>query len=187
MLKAESLKPQDILVACKLYSLEEGAVDYTYASLGRDVGLSPSEAHSSAERCRRAALLTPNNVLLRRNLRDLLVVAVPRVYYATRGGLADGTPTSVHAPVLLGKVALAQPTIVPVVWPGAGRDRGESLSPIYSTVPVACRADPLLYELMALVDVLRVGAASERAAATELLDKMMACRRGKVAASGREA
>lgn len=178
MLKAESLKPQDVLVACKLYSYEEAATDYTYFRLGKEVGLSPSEAHASVERCKRAQLLTASSAINRRNLRDLLVVAVPRIYYPTRGGLACGTLTSLFAPPLANKIAPSTTAVVPVVWPGSGRDRGESLSPVYSTVPMACAADPLLYEVLALVDVIRVGTAAEKVAAVSLLDKMLSARRG---------
>ena len=35
-------------------------------------------------------------------------------------------------------------------------------SPLYSSVPKACKADPKLYELLALVDAIRDGRARER-------------------------
>lgn len=178
MLKAESLKPQDILTVCKLYAYEARGGELTYAGLGRDTGLAPSEAHASVERCRRASLLTASNSVVRRNLRELLVVGVPLVYYPTRGGLACGMLTSLHAPPLATKISPRVPAVVPVVWPGSGKDRGESLSPIYSTVPQACAADPVLYEVMALVDVIRVGSAAERSTAVDLLDKLLTSRRG---------
>ena len=178
MLKAESLKPQDILTACKLYAYEARGGELTYSGLGRDVGLSPSEAHASVERCRRAALFTPSNVVVRRNLRELLVAGVPLVYYPTRGGIACGMLTSIHAPSLVGRIAPSAPALVPVVWPGSGRDRGESLSPVYKAVPQACAADDVLYEVMALVDVVRVGTPSERSAAVDIIDKLLSARRG---------
>jgi hypothetical protein len=178
MIKAESLKAQDILTACKLYAYEAAGLEMTYAGLGRDVGLATSEAHASVERCRRASLLTASNIVCRRNLRELLVVAVPYVYYPTRGGLEHGMLTSVHAPPLASKIAQRVPSVIPVVWPGRGRDRGESLTPIYSTVPQACATDVVLYEIMALVEVLRVGSALEKAAAAKVVDELMAGRRG---------
>jgi hypothetical protein len=45
--------------------------------------------------------------------------------------------------------------------PVPGETRGYALEPLHSSVPVAARLDPLLYELLALVDVLREGAARE--------------------------
>lgn len=55
---------------------------------------------------------------------------------------------------------------LPPVWPFAmGKHRGVSLEPLYKTVPLAARADPRLYELLALLDALRDGRARERSLA----------------------
>lgn len=175
MPKVESLKPQDVLVACKLYSLGRGRrLDFTYASFSESVGLAQSEVHASIGRCRCAQLLPANGdvVLSVPAFRDLLVNAVPRIFYPVRGNLQEGMPTSVHAPVLwsrLGKVV----GMIPVVWPGSGGLRGESLQPIYSSAPAVCRTDDCVYELLALLDVIRVGTPTDRRRAVEAIDHIL--------------
>jgi hypothetical protein len=49
------------------------------------------------------------------------------------------------------------------VWPWAkGNVRGHGIVPLYSSVPAAAGEDVNLYELLALVDALRIGRARER-------------------------
>jgi hypothetical protein len=52
---------------------------------------------------------------------------------------------------------------LPPVWPSPdGEHRGVSLEPLYKTVPIAARRDPILYEILALLDALRDGRAREK-------------------------
>jgi hypothetical protein len=49
------------------------------------------------------------------------------------------------------------------VWPDAEGDvRGVTLEPLHKTAPKAARKDPVLHELLALIDALRDGRARER-------------------------
>jgi len=175
-MRTENLKPQDVLVACKIFAQNLLRAECLYVSLAEDLGLSTSTVHESVERCRKSLLLLPSgwNVSAK-YLRDLLVVAVPRVFYAVRGGVGRGLPTSVHAPVLAGKF---KATGLPVVWreddAPEGLPEGQGLEPLYPTVPAACRLDNVLYELLALSDVMRIGSASERTLAVDLVDRRLA-------------
>jgi len=47
--------------------------------------------------------------------------------------------------------------------------KGYAIEPLYSSVTVAVKSDPVLYELLALVDALRMGRARERKLAEEEL------------------
>ncbi len=51
--------------------------------------------------------------------------------------------------------------------------KGFAVEPLYTSVPMAAKADPALYELLALVDTLRVGRARERNLAEEELKKRL--------------
>jgi hypothetical protein len=52
---------------------------------------------------------------------------------------------------------------IPPVWPDPdGRVQGAAVQPLYASVPGAARRDPALYDLLALVDALRIGRARER-------------------------
>jgi hypothetical protein len=176
-MRSENLRPQDVLVVCKIFSQGILRVETTYTSLSVDLGMSTSTVYESVERCRKSQLLPPSKwKVSTKHLRDLIVHAVPRVFYAVRGAMTVGTPTAAYATVLATKFKLA-PGMVPVVWceddPPEGLPRGEGLEPLYPTVPASCRLDNVLYELMALADVMRVGSSSERAFAFDILDRRL--------------
>ncbi len=176
-MRGDNLRPQDVLVLCKVFSQRLLRVETTYSSLSVDLMMSTSTCHESVERCRKAHLLsTSGYVISTKHMRDLIVHAVPRVFYAVRGGMTVGMPTSCHAPVFEGKFKIAAGA-TPVVWceddAPEGLPRGEGLEPLYPVVPAACRIDNVLYELMALADVMRVGSSSERAVAVDILDRRL--------------
>jgi hypothetical protein len=79
-----------------------------------------------------------------------------------------GVPTSYAAPPLARQIAGGAD--LPPVWPYAeGKQRGVGLEPLYKTVPAAALRDPVLYELLALIDALRDGRARERRLAEQEL------------------
>jgi hypothetical protein len=173
MPRPESLHPQDVLVACKIYSYEAARETWIYADLVRDVGISQGEAHNAVDRCNKAQLITPGGVVSRKALRDLLCVGAPRVFYAVRGSRARGLCTSVHAAPLRGK--FDAPSTAAVVWPDEdGTDEGDGLPPLYPSVPLAARGDAVVYELLALVDVIRIGGPQDRNQAVALIEKRLA-------------
>ena len=97
-------------------------------------------------------------------LDELLVHGVRYVFTPAHSGLTRGMPTSFAAPPLSGM--LDHDAGPPPVWPDTEGDvRGYGFSPLYRSVPFAARRDPRLYELLALVDAIRGGAAAARAAA----------------------
>jgi hypothetical protein len=182
MLPVGALRSQDVLVACKLYSFEISKSEWTYAGLAASVGLSAGEAHNSYRRCRSSLLLTPGGQVAGQQLVNLLTVAAPLVFYAARGGLASGMPTATWSPMLKGNFPEA-PGALPNVWPcqseGKGMVRGESVDPIYPTAPEAAGLDPVVYELLALVDVMRLGGRQEREVAGRLISKTILGRDGQ--------
>lgn len=167
------LKPQDVLVLLKLVAL--GDQEWTYNRLAIELGMSPSEVHSAVKRALSAGLAlqkegeTIPNI---RNLEEFLVHGVRYVFVPERGQMSRGMLTA-HAGPPLAKhfVSDSEP---PPVWPSAqGEDRGIEFSPLYKSAPEAARRDPLLYELLVLVDALRGGRARERAMAIKALGKRL--------------
>jgi hypothetical protein len=60
------------------------------------------------------------------------------------------------------------------VWPsGRGNLRGQTILPLYPSVVEAVKNDEKLYELLALVDTLRVGRAREKEIAVQELKKRL--------------
>ena len=168
------LKPQDILVACTLFTL--GDAEWPMRRLAGSLSISLGEIHAAVERGRAAGVLgLPRGKLnvARRKLFELVTVAVPQVYYAIRGSVELGVPAAMHADSLKG-VFPPSGRVIPLVWPCAtGTVKGESLLPLYPTVPRAIQHDLDLHRLLALIDVVRVGDAKDRRLATDLLDRMI--------------
>ena len=58
------------------------------------------------------------------------------------------------------------------VWPYAkGNERGQAIEPLYSTVVEATSNDKELYELLTMVDAIRVGRIREKEIAKKELEK----------------
>lgn len=164
-------KPQDIVVALKLALT---ASRPSYAELAADLGISASEAHAAVRRLGEARLLDPQTQEVRREaLRNFLVHGVPYVFPARAREVTRGLPTAWAAPALVGKISAGEQ--IPPVWPDPdGQVQGASVQPLYSSVPHAVRRDPALYDLLALVDALRLGRARERAMAeNELRQRLL--------------
>lgn len=165
-----SLLPQDVLVALKLARAKRR---YSYAELALELGLSASQAHEAVRRAAEAGLVVPGTLKANREaLEEFVLHAVKYIFPAHRGPLVRGVPTAHSAPPLHGLVVESD---TPVVWPDSEGDvRGESLEPIYKTVPAAARRDPDLYESLALVDAIRAGRARERKLAAKRFQELLA-------------
>jgi len=182
MIKAEALKPQDIVVACKIFSYAENprpGSDYTLTSLSDELGLSAGEVHNCLARARKAQLLVRSKegeIVARKHLHEILTIAVPRFFYPVRGGVEMGMGTGVHAKPLSSKFASASEKDggLPFVWSTPrGSLKGQSIAPLYPSVPEAARRDQYLYELLALIDVIRLGDWKSRQAAIAILDRQL--------------
>jgi hypothetical protein len=100
----------------------------------------------------------------REALRNFLVHGEPYAFPASPKEVTRGMPTAWAAPVLSGKISASEQ--IPPVWPDPeGQVQGAAVQPLYGSVPGAARRDPALYDLLALVDALRIGRARERSLA----------------------
>jgi hypothetical protein len=167
------LKPQDVLVLLKLVALGPGR--WTYNVLANDLGMSPSEVHAAVKRSVAAHLAVPQGGAVTpavSALKEFLAHGVQYAFVPERGALTRGMPTA-HAALPL-RNELAPSAEFPPVWPDSeGEVRGFAFSPLYKAAPKAARKDPMLYELLALVDAVRGGRARERTLALKLLDKRL--------------
>lgn len=163
-------KPQDIVVVLKLAL---AASRPSYADLAADLGMSASEVHAAVRRLGEARLLDPETQEVRREaLRNFLVHGVPHAFPARTREITRGLPTAWAAPAFAGKISTGDQ--LPPVWPDPdGQVQGASVQPLYSSVPHAVRRDSALYDLLALVDALRLGRARERAMAEKELGQRL--------------
>jgi hypothetical protein len=152
-------KPQDIVVALKLCT---GGDVCTYAELGSALGMSASETHASVRRLEDARLVEPGTKHVYRDaLRNFLVHGVPYAFPAAPKDVTRGMPTAWAAPAMQSKFD-GSGQLAPI-WPDPeGTVQGATVKPLYPSVPHAARVDKALYDLLALVDALRIGRARER-------------------------
>jgi hypothetical protein len=157
-----SIKPQDVVVLAKLLSYESGRPPM--ARIGVDLALSSSEVHAALKRLAASRLIANdlnNGRPLLDSAEEFLVHGVKYAFPAKRGEVTRGMLTSYAAPPLCDEISSGED--LPPVWPSPeGEHRGVSLEPLYKTVPIAAHRDPILYEMLALLDALRDGRAREK-------------------------
>jgi len=168
------LKSQDLLVLFKRVANPEQA--WTYATLGETLNLSASQVHRSAQRVTEAGLAISKGrgdwEVMPEALMEFAVHGVRYVFPAKTGAIRRGIPTSFGALPLSAQISA--PSGEAPVWPHAeGQARGPSLSPLHKHAPEAALADPVLYELLALLDALRAGRSRERTLAQKLLSERL--------------
>ncbi|HBL18286.1 MAG TPA: hypothetical protein DD417_16420 [Elusimicrobia bacterium] len=169
--KLSGLKPQDILVLMKIVAL--GEKTWRIADLAQESGVSPSEVCMALERARGVGLLdSSKRKVMKGPVLEFLKYGLKYVFPAHPGSVCRGVPTA-HSAQPLAKAIVSEDSDQ-LVWPDEnGEVRGQSIEPLYPSVPQAALRDPKLHELLALVDALRVGRAREQKMAAEELARRL--------------
>jgi len=96
-----------------------------------------------------------------------ITVGVPVAFPVIYGPESRGVPTAHSAPPFSPYVAV---DAEPLVWADAeGAGRGTALVPLYPRAPALSRTNPPLYELLTLVDSVRIGRSRETTIAIDVL------------------
>lgn len=163
------MRPQDIAVLLKIILSNS---NWMSKAVAKDLYLSPSEVSYSLQRSALAGLLDPSKrKVMRKAFLEFIQYGLPRVFPAIRGSIAVGVPTAFSSPVMLPYFMTNQLNEV-IVWPySEGAARGETISPLYPNAVQAALKDQTLYELLSLVDVMRVGKVREKEIALKLLQE----------------
>jgi hypothetical protein len=163
------MKSQDLVVALKLAA--SGSAK-SFADLGASLCISASEAHAAVRRLAEARLWDADlKQINRQALLGFLVHGAPYAFPVALKETTRGVPTGWGAPVFKGKIVANEP---PPVWPDPeGEMKGQALKPLYPSVVRAAKQDPQLYDLLALVDALRLGRARERKIAERELENRL--------------
>jgi hypothetical protein len=163
------MKPQDILVYLKLLLWKKGR--WTVAALAESIGLSASETHGALQRGKSSGLFDSlTEKPIKAALEEFLLHGLKYVFPAEPGPQAKGIPTAHSAPPLSGKI-VSQPGEAFVWASPKGRVMGAQIKPLYPSVPKAIQSDVHLYELLALIDALRVGRVREQKLAAQELSE----------------
>mgnify|MGYP001607247734 CR=1 FL=1 len=161
------IKPQDIVVLLKLTTLD--ADKWRHMDLVDILGLSQGEISFALNRCRTAGFLDASKKkVMKGALLEFLVHGLKYMFPVKPGPVCRGVPAAHSAPPLSKSIAVSDDDRY--VWPwDEGKMRGQAIKPLYSNVPAAAQKDRQLYELLALVDAIRVGRAREQAIAIQEL------------------
>lgn len=161
-MKTTTLRPSDVAVALQLAVVPNSTLEMLAECTCRSIG----EVHNAVRRLRLARLLAPGS---RRVATDPLVAfirhGVPYAFPASVGGVAVGVPTAqLMLPAAAGAdgwlTAKLQDT--EFVWrDGDGSARGQSVPPLYPAAVRLVVVNRPLYELLAWIDLIRVGGARE--------------------------
>jgi hypothetical protein len=167
----ETLRPIDVPVALYL-ALRPHA---TYSTLAHELQISTSTAHESVERLMFAGLMRrvsgSNKTVSAAALEEFLLHGVRYAFPAQKERQKRGVPTAHAAPILSREF---DSLLDPVVWPSThGKVVGAALKPLVPAAPELAERYPALYELLALVDAIRVGTARDRDVAGRLLSKRL--------------
>ncbi len=165
MKKHSGMRPHDIVLLLKIAS--KSGKDWLMKDLAYELGISASEVSESMNRSVIAGLMADDKkTLMHSALLEFLEHGLRYVYPQKPGPLVRGLATAHSAPPL-NKVIVSSEHYV---WPfGKGTLRGQGIEPLHPKIPEACLRDPGFYELVSLVDALRVGKVRERELAIQEL------------------
>lgn len=161
------MRPLDVAVLLKIILYSDS--DWKQQQLSIDLCLSQSEVSKSIARSKYAGLIDETGRHVRKlALMDFLEKGLAYVFPQHPGALVRGVPTS-HSALPLSELIHSEEDYV---WPSAmGKQRGQSITPLYPNAPEAALQDPDLHALLALVDALRVGQKREKVLAMAELKK----------------
>lgn len=165
------LRPLDIPVALYL-AIFPGA---PYSDLAHDLQISVSTAHYAVKRLIYSGLarqtLEANRVVNVAALLEFLEHGIRYAFPTHRQRPRRGVPTAHAAPVLQ-KYLDAE--IDPVVWPTVrGKTVGAAVEPLLESAPELTERCPQVYDLLTLVDALRIGTARDREIASRILKERL--------------
>ncbi|MFC0139657.1 hypothetical protein ACFFJN_05995 [Erwinia mallotivora] len=170
----EELKQKGIIEFSEIEAYRESL--YTVRNLEKTTGISKTQIADSIKRCTDIALVRKDRKYSvprtnNKSLLEFIVYGIKYVFPVRMGELTRGIATSFSAPVLNEKLFSSGELIA--VWPDErAKSKGQKVVPLFHSVPYAVRLDGNLYEMLALVDAIRLGNQREAGLAAKMLEKM---------------
>lgn len=170
MKRHKGMRPQDIVILLKIVALRDK--QWRYTDIANDIGISQSEVSEALNRCVIAKLIDSKKRKVYLNaLNEFLIYGLKYVFPAVPGAIVKGIATAHSASPI--KEHFANVADI-YVWPYAkGNKRGQAIDPLYKTLPATIENDKLFYELLTIVDTIRVGRTREVKIAIDELKKRL--------------
>jgi hypothetical protein len=161
------ISPIDIYVLLKVAA--KGHMPWSQRDLSYELSISQSSVHQALKNAAEVKLFNPDRKRInRRGLEEALVHGARYFLFPSKGGEARGVLTA-WAAQPLASVISANGNIPPV-WPyPLGESRGFAVEPLHPSAPKAAMLDQNFYELLALLDAIRIGDSREQVLAAREL------------------
>lgn len=169
-MNSSELRPLDILVLLK--KITSSGCSMSYRELSSSLLVSLSSISDSLSRSCVAQLVDGNkqrvNVLA---LEEFLVHGLRYAFPVKVGRIMRGVPTYISASPLKEQVSFGTDSYV---WPSRfGTMRGQGIVPLCPTIPQIVEKDEELYQLLVIVEALRIGRVREREIAASMLHEFI--------------
>lgn len=170
MQKHNGIRPQDIVILLKILTFKDEG--WTLADISEALDISIAEISGSLERSRIAGFLNQNKRRINRlALREFLIHGLKYVFPVQIGATVRGIATAHSASPIKEYISEGKDIFV---WPySKGTKRGNSISPLYKTIPKIIANQPELYEYLVITDTLRSGRVREKEIAMKELDERL--------------
>ncbi len=164
-----SIKSQDVLILLHLLSLPQGWIQ---VDIAKALMLSPSEVSNALNRCVVAGLINSDKSRINKlALREFLIGGLKYAFPAEISAKVRGIATAHSASPIKEQISEGEDIYV---WSHyLGTRRGYGVKPLYKTVPKIVGSNPALYELLVIVDTIRIGRVREVEIAIAELDKRL--------------
>lgn len=161
MKEHRGMRPQDVVILLKL--LIDGSIDVKIKDLSTKLHISLSEVSESLNRSSISGLLLKGTRTVDREpFLKFLEHGLQYVFPAQLGLVMNGIYTA-HSESSL---YLSFSTEDKLVWADEmGKERGQTILPLYPTVIKAVKKDRMLYKVLALCDIIRIGSSADKSKA----------------------
>jgi len=145
------MRPLELICLLQIHTWPTGK--WTYRALAAALGISLAQAHSALRSASAAKLYDREHHLVQsESVLEFLVHGVKYAFPGSRGTPGIGMVTAYHA---FPMCTLTRNADIPCVWPtDSGSTKGGA--PIHQAAIKGCEGDIHLYELLTLIDVLRL-------------------------------
>lgn len=147
------MKSQDIIVILQIALLQE--TKWSYKLLSQKTFISPMQCHRSIRRLDDVHLFNMQfNKINYPNLIEFLIHGFKYNFPGKIEGKALGVPTAYSSPIFSNHIVSNES----IVWPSKeGQKEGAALEPIHEVVPKIALSNPKMYDMLSLLDALRIG------------------------------
>ncbi|WP_304066995.1 hypothetical protein [Pedobacter glucosidilyticus] len=162
------MRPHDVVVLLKIIALP--GENWLKKDLSSGLFISPSEISESLNRSMIARLISPDKRKVQKNaLLKFIENGIGFVFPVEIGAIVRGMPTA-HSSPLLQELFVSKTVYV---WPDPqGKSKGKAVAPLYPNQVKAALEDQNLYQMLSLVDAIRIGKPRECEKALELLRQL---------------